>query len=246
MNSDARERLTVALNAGLADDGAHALRKRVALEIPAALASNGQRLSIHYWLERDAAGFGFATVTEMAAELGEGARRLYESELWYPGAALVRQLIECGYLLTLMSENEGEARSWMTSSHKDIVKRFMPRHMRQRAVRNFRAAEYETHCDLGGHPNPAGRSLLRRHTPGERLSPRCHWVDLAQHLAENWGSFVAALPLHDPRMKPADPLYSPERSPEAGDAVASLIAKWRSVDPVAAHGPMPEIALAAS
>jgi hypothetical protein len=241
VDSSAKERLAKALNAGLADDNAQALRERVAQEIAAALASNGQRLSIHYWLDRDAAGFGFATATEMAAELGEGAARLYTAELWYPGAALVRQLIECGYLLTLMSENEDEARSWMTSTHDDIVKRFMPRHMRQRSVRNFRAAEYETHCDLGGHPNPAGQSLLRRHTPGERLSPRSHWVDLAQHLAETWESFVAALPLYDPRMKPADPLYSPHRSPDAGDAIGFLLGEWRGVDPVAARSPVPEM-----
>lgn len=241
MDSSAKERLAETLNAGLAEDGAQALRERVAREIPAALASNGQRLSIHYWLDRDAAGFGFATVTEMAAELCEGAQRLYEAKLWSSGAALVRQLIECGYLLTLMSENDDEARKWMTSSHDDIVKRFMPRHMRHRSVRNFRAAEYETHCDLGGHPNPAGRSLLRRHTPGECLSPRSHWVDLAQHLAETWESFVAALPLYDPRMKPADPLYSPDRSPDAGDAVAVLLAEWRRVDPVAARNPAPKM-----
>jgi hypothetical protein len=176
----------------------------------------------------------------MAAELGEGAAHLYEAGLWYAGAALVRQLIECGYLLTLMSENRDEATNWMTSSHEDIVKRFMPRHMRERAVRNFRATEYEKHCDLGGHPNPAGRILLRRHAEWQRISPRGHWVDLAQHLVETWESFVASLRLYDPRMQPASALYSPERSPEHGDAIAALIDKWRSVDPVAARSPIPD------
>jgi hypothetical protein len=47
--------------------------------------------------ESDVAGIGSATATELAAELGEGAKRLFETGLWYPGAALVRQIIvPCG------------------------------------------------------------------------------------------------------------------------------------------------------
>jgi hypothetical protein len=237
---DTRRELADTLNAGLADDQAQALRERVAREIPAALASNGLRLSIHHQLASDAAGVGFATATEMAAELGEGAARLFDADLWYPGAALVRQLIECDYLLALMAENREEAAAWMTSSHGEIVARFMPRHMRQRAVRNFRSSEYQTHCDLGGHPNPAGRGLLRHHDEWRPLLPRSHWLDLAQHLAETWSSFVAALPLYDPRMNSDHFLHSPQRSPECGDDVKQLIALWRNVDPVAARGPVPE------
>ncbi len=239
MAVDARTELTQTLNTGLADDRAQALRERVVNVVPGFLAANGLRLSIHHQLSADAAGVGFATATEMAAELGEGARRLFDVGLWYPGAALVRQLIECGYLLTLMAENREEATVWMTSSHDEIVASFLPRHMRQRAVRSFRAGEYQTHCDRGGHPNPAGRSLLRHHDEWRRLSPRGFYLDLAQHLAEAWASFVAALPLYDPRMGQADSLHSPERSPEGGEAVARLLAEWRELDPVAARGPVP-------
>ena len=230
-----KEQVANDLEAGLADDGAQALRERVARDIPAALIANGQRLALHYALEREAAGAGFATATLMTAELGEGARRLFEAKLWYPGASLVRQIIECGYLLTLMSENRDEATAWMTSSHDEIVKKFMPRHMRQRAVRNFRANEYETHCDLGGHPNPIGRSLLSRHPERRRLSMRGNWLDLAQHLADTWSSFVSALPLYDPRMNPADSLYSLARSPEGAHDIEQLLAEWYELDPIAAR-----------
>jgi|HubBroStandDraft_6_1064221.scaffolds.fasta_scaffold99058_2 hypothetical protein len=198
-----------ALNEGLLDEEAQSLRERVAREVPRTLAANGQRLSIHHHLDWDAAGIGFATATEMTVELGEGAVLLFEARLWYPGAALVRQLIECGYLLALMAEDRGEAKTWMTSTHAGVVKRFLPRHMRERAARGFRAAEYQTHCDLGGHPNPAGRGLLRRHDEWRPLSPRSHWLDLAQHLAEVWEEFVAALPLYDPRMSPGNPALQP-------------------------------------
>lgn len=225
--------LVDALNMGLADDHAQALRERVAHEIPRFLATNGLRLSIHHQLEFDVAGIGFATGTEMAAELGEGAKRLFGAELWYPGAALVRQLIECTYLLTLMADRREEAAAWMTSSHDEIVSKFLPGHMRKRATRNFRLSEYQTHCDMGGHLNPAGRALLRRHDEWRPLSPRSHWLDLAQHLAETWDSFESALPLYDPRMNPTHQLYSPQRSPDGRGQINQLLVDWRELDPMA-------------
>jgi hypothetical protein len=47
-------------------------------------------------------------MTEMAAELGEGAISLFDKDLFYAGSALVRQLIECGYLIALASERREE------------------------------------------------------------------------------------------------------------------------------------------
>ena len=81
----------------------------------------------------------------MTAELREGATKLFAAGLWYPGAALVRQLIECVYLITLMGERHHEAESWITSSRQQVLSTFMPRQMRQRSVRNFRLAEYSSH-----------------------------------------------------------------------------------------------------
>jgi len=241
MPRDARKQLFHStLSEGLAHDGAQGLRERVAQEIPRRLAENGPRLSIHHQLASDTAGLGFATATEMAAELGDGAARLFAAELWYPGAALVRQLIECIYLLTLMGEHRGEADAWMRSSRQEIMARFMPRHMRQRSVRNFRTAEYQTHCDWGGHPNPIGRGLLRHHDEWRPLSPRGSWLDLAQHLAEAWESFCSALPLYDPRRDSADSLYRPDRSPDGADEITNLLDRWRECDRLADRFPDPE------
>jgi hypothetical protein len=101
--------------ASLADEQAQAFRERVAREIPQRLAENGLRLAIHHQLTGDEAGLGFATATEMVAELSEGATQLFAAGLWYPGAALVRQIIECVYLLSLMAERREEAKTWMTA-----------------------------------------------------------------------------------------------------------------------------------
>jgi hypothetical protein len=118
----------------------------------------------------------------------------------------------------------------------------MVRHMRKRAAQNFRPTEYEKHCDLGGHPNPTGRTLLRSRADHLPVSPRCHWLDLAQHLADAWTAFIAALPLYDPRTQPGDPLYGPHRSPESGDSIDRLLAAWRRADHAGLTASVPELA----
>jgi hypothetical protein len=92
-----------------------------------------------------------------------------------------------------MNDDREEARTWMTSSHEEIVARFLPGQMRKRTARSFRLGEYQAHCDRGGHPNPAGRHLLRHQADHIGISPRVHWVDLAQHLAEIWDIFTEGL-----------------------------------------------------
>lgn len=239
MDDKARDAMGELLEEGLADEAAHALRLRMASDVPARLAENGLRLSLHHQLGGDSAGLAFATATEMAAELGDGSAQLFRLELWYPGAALVRQLLECGYLLALASEQRDEAEDWFESSREDILARFMPRHMRDRSARTFRVSEYQTHCDWGGHPNPAGRGLLRGHEEWRPVSPRWLWLDLGQHLSEIWETFTTALPLYDPRMDPSSPLHSPDRSPDGGGEIAALLAEWREHDPLAERINMP-------
>jgi hypothetical protein len=227
------KQLGTAIGPSLADDRAQAIRERVANEVSRWLAENGIRLSIHHQLSGDAAGLGFATATEMAAELGDGATKLYAVGLWYPGGALVRQLVECGYLITLMSERRQEAAEWMGSSREKILEMFMPRHMRDRSLHDFRVSEYQAHSDWGGHPSPSGRGLLRHHDEWRLVSPRWLWVDLAQHLAEIWDTFCSALSSYDPRMDVESPVYKPDHSPDGKDEISTLIDLWRKHDPLA-------------
>lgn len=227
------------LKRGLADDEAQTLREEVARAIPRRLSENGYRLYIHHGFDGDAAGIGFATMTEMAAELGEGAVSLFDAELWYPGAALVRQLIECGYLISLAAENRDEAEKWMRSSAKEARDHFSPGNMRNRAVRGFRKTEYEVHCGRGGHPSPAGRDLLRRRTNERPVDIRLSWSDLAQHLADLWQGFCSALPIYDPRCEQGGQLYGPHRSPDGREEIGMLLTTWRDRDPLAAYFGLP-------
>jgi hypothetical protein len=237
--SDGRKEAAAFLESALADDEGQELREKIARAVPRRLSENGFRLTIHYGFDSDAAGVGFATMTEMAAELGEGAVSLFDAELWYPGAALVRQLIECAYLISLAAESRDEAARWMRSTPKEAREQFSPGHMRNRSARDFRFTEYQTHCGRGGHPTPAGRDLLRRHDYERPVSVRLYWSDLAQHLAELWQGFCAALPLYDPRCDEDDQLYSPHRSPDGGEEIAALLAEWRERDPLSRHFGLP-------
>jgi len=234
-----RQRLRDCLAEGLADDGAQALREQVAAEVPKHLADNGLRLWIHHYVSGDRAGMGFALVTETTAELAEGAARLYAADLFYPGAALVRQLLECGYLLALAGERKDEMADWIDGSADDLRKTFTPGRMRARSVRGFRFAEYQSHCERGGHPHREGALLLRHHDEARPLSLRSHWLDLAQHLAEIWEFFSAALPLYDPRLDAASGLYRPADAPEGRQAVSSLLDQWREQDPLAGRLDLP-------
>ena len=73
------------------------------------------------------------------------------------------------------------------------------------------------------------------------MSPSSHWLDLAQHLADTWDSFVAGLPLNDPRMDAEHFLHSPDRSPDGGEEIDQLIKRWREHDPVAGRFQLSEL-----
>lgn len=229
----AKASVRVLMETGLANNHSQALREQVAVEVPRYLAENGSRISFHHWLSGDRAGVGFGLITEMTADLAKGAGQLFAAELFYPGAALVRQLLECGYLLALAGEHKDEMATWLDGSADEISSMFKPRKMRDRSARGFRFGEYRVHCERGGHPHRDGQDLLRGHRSRDALSTRTHWVDLAQHLAEIWDFFCAALPLYEPRMLRDSGVYRPDDAPEGGHQVALLIDEWRRQDPLA-------------
>lgn len=179
------------LEADLADDEAQELREQVASEIPLRLSENALRLLIHHQTGGDSAGTGFATATEMAAALGDGARVLFASARWYAGAGLVRQLIECQYLIQLMGDDRSEAERWAQADHDQIVSTFMPRHMRERAVVEFRASEYRVRSDWA-----AIRTL-----PAAACCPTIATSDPYHSASSGWIS-PSTSPSVGPRLKP--------------------------------------------
>lgn len=97
---------------------------------------------------------------ETAAALLHGARQLVECGNAYSASALNRQLVELEYLAWAFANDPAEAKSWQTSTKGERLKRWQPRHLRERSGGTFRGADYSQHCEIGGHPTPDGMANL--------------------------------------------------------------------------------------
>lgn len=155
------------------------------------LAIAGPRLYELGWALKLRRIESLGTLTEMAAELSSTSIEAFQSNRWYAGLSLVRQLIETEYLMFLFAKDASLAETWLDATPQKIRQEFSPSKMRDRAGSAFRAEEYWIHCDSGGHPSPAGRHLLSSHSDPIG-SKEIHWLDLAQHLSRLWTHFCQA------------------------------------------------------
>ena len=167
------------------------MRADLCESIGCAIERGGQALHVYNWLSQDDQIGGLAVVTEIAGELAKGATALFRLELWYAGSALVRQLIETEYLLFRFKEHPAEAATWLSSSSEAIRKNFQPNILRKNSNGKFRDQEYWTHCDIGGHPSPKAKLVLKNHS-SPLSSPAWAWLDLALHLRRVWHNLIDA------------------------------------------------------
>lgn len=176
--------------------------------------------------ERYAAFRGVSAVVEMASELAMGCVSMLDSGHRYAAAALIRQLIECEYLLHAFVEDLSRAASWYRASPSEIRSAFMPKTMRP--LGGFSDREYWTHCDQGGHPSPQGRVLLRFGGHGdpadEGFMAASMWGDLAQHLGRVWWAAHDLLSTHHAR-------FVDVRASQIA-VVDAIGARWRDADPL--------------
>lgn len=177
--------------------------------------------------DRHAAFRALAAVIEMASELATGAIGLLDGGQRFAAAALIRQLIETEYLLKAFSVDFTEAARWAGSTPDDIRRSFAPKTMR--SVGGFSNREYWQHCDMGGHPAPSGRVLLRFNLvvpPSEdEVMTASVWGDLAQHLRRLWVTLDELLQREHAR-------YETVRAGDHGP-VREAIDEWVSLDPFA-------------
>lgn len=168
-----------------------------------------------------------AALIEMAGELATGAVQLLEREQRYASAALIRQLIEAEYLLTAFEADFTRAAEWARSTPDEIRRSFSPKSMR--AVGGFSDSEYWRHCDLGGHPSPSSRVLLRFnlavHPDEDEFLTAAMWGDLAQHLRRIWHRVDSLLSSQHAR-------YTAVRQ-EPRDLVRAIEERWANTDPLA-------------
>lgn len=169
-----------------------------------------------------------AAVIEMAGELAVGTVQLLEGGKRYASAALIRQLIEAEYLLTEFDESFTHASKWLRATPDEIRRSFNPKSMR--TTGGFSDREYWTHSDIGGHPSPAGRPLLRYnlsvHPSEDELLTASVWADFAQHLRRVWYRVDSLLLNQHAR-------YAVVRH-ESRVRVQQLEERWTRTDPLAA------------
>jgi hypothetical protein len=133
-------------------------------------------------------------VAQMAADLILGAATMFDLGHLYAGSSLVRQLIEADYLLFLFGIDRDEGTRWLNGTADDHRRLFQPAAMRSRSDGRFDVDEYARHCEMGGHPRPAARSLVDRHHLVSADPSALLWADLAGHTARVWDHYkVAAL-----------------------------------------------------
>jgi hypothetical protein len=228
--------------AALVDKGHIAARMRYVSAILALIINIEDWVAIDSWLgggkvsgiERlEAAGQAFAefravaTVISMAAELAEAAVDMAKKNRYYAVGAVIRQLIECEYLLTLFNDDLTHARRWLESTPEEVRREFKQDKMRK--LTGFSNQEYWNHCSTGGHPAPNGARLLEKLDPARQqwpISAAELLIDLGLHLQRIWKALDALLMKHHAR-------YQQVRADERRGAEDAW-SQWREADPVVA------------
>jgi hypothetical protein len=190
---------------GVTDEGAHEARVRLCARLNDALNDYGRKLyvagnaiaggpatvqdpELKDLLERT---IGLACVVQIAGELGVSCAGLLQDSQLYSSFALVRQIVECEYLCRAFSQDQDEARKWLTSTRAERLRFWSPRHMRQRSQGEFRDKDYAVHCEVGGHPTPRAFGLLRA---SQEIHPDAIWLELTTHLVNVWSHTTRAVP----------------------------------------------------
>lgn len=222
-------------------DATHvAARLRYVSEILALIVSIEDWLAIDSWLgggkvndteQREEFGEAFSefrtvlTVVSMSAELAEAAVDMAKKSRYYAVAAVIRQLIECEYLLALFNDDIDHARRWRESTPEEIRKSFTPEKLRN-LTGKFSRQEYRNHCSTGGHPAPTGARLLEKLDPARQTWPYSAaelLIDLGFHLQRIWKALDALLVKHHAR-------YAQVRASQRHQAEDAW-SRWREADP---------------
>lgn len=174
-------------------------------------------------------------VAQISAELVSGAHLLLRNDNEYGASALVRQLIECEYLLRSFRLNFAEAARWHDEKHRQDD--FRPSKLRR--LGGFDNKEYANHCQMGGHPHPKGRYLLQlvraidelERTVSRKSSGldvrRAVWLDFAFHCDRTWRVLVDVLSAEHAR-------FARVRAGQIA-AVGEARSAWQKLDVLARH-----------
>jgi hypothetical protein len=173
------ESLRNAIKALIADERLNELRVDTCKKVEKALSAAAEYLALTSAFGESRGVRGLALVVDMSAEMVRGTIDLYGSESWYAGTALVRQIVETEYLLTLFGQEPDSASAWLDASAKELRKWWNPAAIRERTGGSFLEREYWDHCERGGHPVPSAKPLLKNAPIA--FDRRFCWIDFTVH-----------------------------------------------------------------
>lgn len=238
----------------VADDDAATARERFCEVVASQIDNVASWLGVDAWLgagdvqdtgssdqeEPDAARHrsfvAVGLVAQISSELASGALLLFRNGNEYSASALVRQLIECEYLLRAFRLDFADAAKWHDASDRERWD-FKPSKLRE--IGGFDRKEYADHCQTGGHPHPAGRQLLELPRLMAKLqqavssdtsdldTTRVLWLDFAFHCDRTWRALTDILSAEHAR-------FDNVRSEAIAAVVESRVA-WREADTLARH-----------
>ncbi|MHA6883733.1 hypothetical protein [Ralstonia pseudosolanacearum] len=137
-----------------------------------------------------------ALLVHLASELSSGISILLRAQREYPAGALLRQLIEVEYLAFQAYIDPSQLEVWYDADAVSLRRQFTPQAMRKASGGVFHDQEYWHHCELGGHPHPRARILLRKYASS--LSPDAFLLpDSVQHVRRLWTSIRLLMPQLD-------------------------------------------------
>jgi hypothetical protein len=236
------------------DDQAAAARERYCEVVASALENVASWLAFDAWIgagDVDDAGAGeqpevdpsrrrsfvaAGLVAQISSELVSGALLLFRDGNEYAASALVRQLIECEYLLRAFQLNFAEAARWHDANDSERWD-FTPSKLRK--IGGFDSKEYSDHCQSGGNPNPRGRQLMelpRAMSSLERAvsddthaldTVRALWLDFTFHCDRMWRALADLLAGEHARFERAG------RTAKSIEAVIESRAAWQQSDTLA-------------
>jgi hypothetical protein len=238
----------------VADDDAAAARERFCEVVATEIGNVASWLGVDAWLGagdvqdtsstdleepdpiRRRSFFAVGLVAQISSELVSGALLLFHNGNEYSASALIRQVIECEYLLRAFRVNFADAARWHDANDRERWD-FKPSKLRE--IGGFHRKEYAHHCETGGHPHPAGRHLLelprvmdelQRAVSGDTrdLDPtRVLWLDFAFHCDRTWRALTDLLSAEHAR-------FDQVRGKAVASVAESRVA-WQESDTLARH-----------
>ncbi|MFN6544473.1 hypothetical protein [Mycolicibacterium nivoides] len=98
-------------------------------------------------------------VTVTCAALTAGIYQLAEKGNLYPAMGLLRQLVECEFILWKFAQDSPNMVEWINSTPDQLAETWRPSKIYRNADNDYRQKDYGGHCVMGGHPNPIGSRL---------------------------------------------------------------------------------------